>query len=367
MIRIASIGIICLFLMVCAAPALAAKPSVVAKINGELRVVRVTPDSHWLAGWSRQTDGQYKLYVIDADNGGSDMISTAEEPGGLVWIPKLARLYYCQGFYNDKVNSSRVRYDIYDPASKDSLKISDTLTDTTQMYLFDPIPAEDGTRVFHMLVDTKQIPNFVMYFPHQSMRDSVFSPLVTEALIASEYDLSSDGSKVYWYGHNQETGAIMIVEWDLEHNTYNQIYDFSGVYDPADDHALIKVDAPHQQAATLAASQTEPTLQLSLFNFSNPSRLQVTPVYLGPNQDILNFDWKGRSGWLSVLAHDRQTNDFLIMEVEPLSGQRIELLRTKDEIEYFDYNLATKTYYYSVVDARDARNPVSLIMRMPDA
>ncbi len=365
--RIASVAVLCLFLIASVAPALAAKPSVVAKVPGEMHVVRVTQDSHWLAGWSRQPDGKYKMMVVDADNGGTLEIASAETPGGLVWVPKLARLYYCQGFYNDKVKSSRVRYDVYDPATKDSLKISDTLSDTTEMYLFDPIPAEDGTRVFHMLIDTKQIPNFVMYFPHQGLRDGVFSPLVTEALIASEYDLSSDGSKVYWYGHNQETGAIMVVEWDLEHNTYSEIYDFSGIHDPAEDHALIKVDTPNQQAATLAVSQTEPTLQLTLFNFANPARLQVTPVYLGPNQEVLNFDWKGRSGWLSVLAHDSKSNEFLILEVEPLSGQRVELLRTKDEIDFFDYNLTTKTYYYSVADMRDPRNPVSLIMRLPDA
>ena len=365
--RIAMLGLIIAAFAATTTAAIAARPSVVAKVAGEMHVVRVTPDSHWLAGWSRQADGDYKLLVVDTDNGGTQEVATAAEPGGLVWLPKLSRLYFCQGFFNEKVNSSRVRYDIYDPVAMDSMKITDTLTDTTEMYLFDPIPAEDGTRVFHMLLDTTQIPNFIMYFPHATMRDGVFSPLVTEALIASEYDLSSDGSKVYWYGHNQDTGAIMVVEWDLESNNYSEIYDFSGIYDPADDHALIKVDSPHQQAATLAVSQAEPTLQLTLLNFANPNKLMVTPVYLGPNHEVLNFDWKGRSGWLSVLARDTRTNEFLIMELEPLSGQRIELLRTTDEIDYFDYNTSSKMYYYSVLDNRDPRNPLSLVMRLPDA
>jgi hypothetical protein len=365
--NIAVAGCAFIALLVFTLPALAAKPSVVAKVGGDLRVVRVTPDSHWLAGWSRQPDGKYKLMVVDTDKGSSVEIASASEPGGLTWIPKLGRLYYCQGFFNEKVKSSRVRYDVYDPVSKESLKVSDTLTDTTEMYLFDPIPAEDGTRVFHVLLDTTQIPNFIMYFPHTGLRDGVFSPLVTEALIASEYDLSSDGSKVYWYGHNQKSSDIMVVEWDLEHNTYNEIYDFSGIYDPADDHALFKVDSPNQQAITLAVSQAEPTLQMTLFSFADPNKLQVTPVYLGPNQEALSFDWKGRSGWLSVLARDSKSNDFILMEVEPLSGQRVELLRTKDEIDFFDYNQQSKMYYYSVVDARDTRNPVSMVMRLPDA
>jgi hypothetical protein len=349
-----------------ALPAWAAKPSVVAKVGGEMRVVRVTPDSHWLAGWSRQGDGKYKLMVVDTDKGGAVEVSNASGPGGLTWIPKTNRLYFCQGFYNDKVKSSRVRYDIYDPVSKDSVKVSDTSTDTTEMYVFDPIPAEDGSRVFHMLIDTTQIPNFIMYFPHVALRDGVFSPLVTEALIASEYDLSSDGSKVYWYGHNQDTGKLMIIEWDLEKNTYSNIYDFSGINDPAEDHALFKVDSPSQQAVTLAVSKIDPTLQMTLFSFASPAKLQVTPVYLGPNQEALNFEWKGRSGWLSVLAHDSKSNEFIIMEVEPLTGQRKELLRTKDEIDFFDYNSSTHMYYYSVVDARDAKNPVSMVMRLPD-
>jgi hypothetical protein len=353
-------------LVLFALPAWAAKPSVVAKVTGEMHVVRVTPDSHWLAGWSRQRDGKYKMMIVDTDNGGMQDVSTAEGPGGLVWIPKLNRLFYCQGFYNEKVKSSRVRYDIYDPASKDSMKISDTSIDTTEMYVFDPIPAEDGTRVFHVLLDSTQAPFFITYFPHTQMRDGVFSPLSTNALIASEYDLSSDGSKVYWYGHNQTSGKMMIIEWDLENNTYSNIYDFSSVNDPAEDHAFFKVDSPSQQAVTLAASKTDPTLQMTLFSFANPNKLQVTPISLGPNQEALSFDWKGRSGWLSVLAHDSKSKEFLILEVEPLTGQRRELLRTKDEIDFFDYNISSKMYYYSVLDARDSKNPVSLVMRLAD-
>lgn len=344
----------------------AASPSVVARFAGSASVVRVTPYSHWAASWSAVGDGSFTLTVVNTENGERQDVTNVDNPGGICWIPKADRLLYCKGIYNDKIEATRVIYYVYDVATKETSKVVE-LTDILETYQLDPVAAEDGSKLFHMIVDSRQVPSFNLYLPDAGLLTprQALTPQGSAANIGSDYDLSSDGKVVYWYAHEPETDSFFIVGWDLELNTYTELYEYGASADPADDHALFKIDSPHLRGAAITASDSDPTLKLCVYDFLDLDNLYIVPVHLDQAEDIMYFDWKGRGGWVYALVLDSTAGEYSIQEINPFSGERRVLLRTTDEISFLDYASADRTYYYTVVDDRDTQNPQTLLMRLP--
>lgn len=345
--------------MLCLSAAWAAKPSIVTKINGEAYVLRSDPSSSWLATWSAQADGKFTLMVIDGEKGDRREVVTVDNPGGLCWIPSLNRLLYCKGVYNDKLKNNNVVYYYYDIATAKSTKITD-IVDALDTYQLDPIAAEDGSMVFLLTIDTRRVPSFNIYFPDAN----TLSRTPVDANIGSEYDLSSDGSKLFWYLRNPADESLNVIGWDFAANAYSDLFEFGAARDPADDHALFKVDSPHMQAATAVASETDPTLQLCVYSYKNSQNLGIVPIRLPAGEEVMYFDWKGRTGLLYALTKNTKSGEYCIIEIEPLEGKRIELLRGRDEITLVDYSPKTQTYFYSVVDSRNPSKPLTALIRL---
>ncbi|MCH7471962.1 hypothetical protein IIA79_03315 [bacterium] len=351
-------AVLALAVAINAPPAHAASPSEVVKLPGRAYVVRAAPQSKWLAAWSEQSDGRYTLYVIDANNGNRQEVTTVDDPGGLCWIPNRESLFYCRGVYSEKLESTRVYYYTYDAQTKASKKIVE-LNDIESTYQFDPIAAEDGSRVFHMTINTRSLPSFNVYLPGTG----TMNQLEAGANIGADYDLSSDGKMLYWF-LTDDDGNLYFAGWDLEVNDETWNAKYPAAMDPVEDHALIKVHSPRQQIATIVFKEDEPQLQLCVYNFLNAAKPYVTPVYLDAGENALDFDWKGRSNILYVLTRNENTSEFSILEIDPLTNSQTELLRTKDEIVFVDYAPGSQTYYFTIVDDRGARNAQTLVMRL---
>ena len=88
-------------------------------------------------------------------------------------------------------------------------------------------------------------------------------------------------------------------------------------------------------------------------------------VELGPNEDLIYFDWKDRGNTIFALVNDKQKKIFKLLEIEPYMKTRRELLSTSDFISVVDYCAGNDTYYYSVLDNRDSRKVSTQIMRLP--
>ena len=373
MVRLTCLSLCAAILALSAAPALAQKASDVTKVEGAAYVVRCDPASDWLAAWSLQPSGRYKLLVINGANGEVRSVTTSANssgewsyPGGLSWIPNHNRLLFTYGIYNQVVNDYKVYYYTYDVATRETTKELQ-ITDRLETYLFDPIPAEDGSRVFHMLIGPGDIPVFLTYLPDSGQlvpRDAV-SQLGNVANIASEYDLSSDGNYVYWPLHNPDTGDYVIVGWDLnpENWVYREAYTYGASADPADDHAGIKIDSRHMQAAVFAMQENDPTLQLCIYNFQNTDSLYVLPIHLGATEQVQDFDWKGTANTLYMLVLNTATNKYSIDEIDPAMGQRRTLYTSDTEISFVDYAVSSKTYYFTEVENPDSSRPRTKIRR----
>lgn len=339
--------------------AFAAKPSVVTRIEGDASVVRCTPRSNWLAAWNQVGD-EYKLVVVNADNGEKREIFTAQNPGGMCWIPGKDVLLYTFAFYQEKLKLNNVIYRTYNVATKEDVKVGE-MKDTFELFTLDPIAAEDGSKAMQMTINTEQLPSFNLYLSSVNQ----VMPRVARANIGSDYDLSSDGSMVYWHLHDADTGDFYIAEWSLEQGTYTNLYTFSNENDPADDHALFKVESASKQAATTVYAEGRPTLQLCVYNFADKDNPQVLALDLRPNEDLIYFDWKNRGQTIYALVNDKTARLFRIIEIEPYMQTRRDLLETSDFISLVDYCAGNDTYYYSVLDDRDASKPNTQIMRLP--
>jgi hypothetical protein len=133
--------------------------------------------------------------------------------------------------------------------------------------------------------------------------------------------------------------------------------------DPAEGHLLFKLDMPHKQAATLAISQSDPTLNACVYNFANPNKLSVVPVNLKPDEEALSLDWKGRSGILYMLVSNRKTKEFSIQEYDPATRKATTLLTTKDPIsETLEYAPGAQAYFYSIVT--EGKKPETTLVRV---
>lgn len=339
----------------------AQKASVVTKIEGAAYVVRSCATHNWVATWAQQGNGMYKLYVINGDDGNKQEVTTEKTPGGLCWIPYTNKLLFCTGIVNDKVDHTRVTYYLYDFETKKKSKKID-VNDMIDTYLLDPISSDDGIITFHMTIAATgrgDFPSFNIY----NNNSDVMIPIPAEANMAADYDLSTDGSKVYWLLHDQETGNLFIVAWEINKQNYSDIYEYGAAIDPSDDHALLKVQSNRNRAITLASSETDPSLKLCVYDFNNIDSLYIMPVNLKSTEEVVHFDWKGFSDTIYALLNDTTTNEYLIEEINVLTGVRKNLLNTKDEISFLDYAAASKTYYYSVVDQRGSNDPVTSIIR----
>ncbi|MCB1221282.1 MAG: hypothetical protein H7A35_16435 [Planctomycetales bacterium] len=348
----------CCMMILFSQAALAAKPSVVTKLEGDASVVRCTPRSNWLAAWN-QVGNEYKLMVINADNGEKREIATAANPGGMCWIPGKNILLYTFAFYQDKLKLNTVTYKTYNVDTKEDKKVGE-MKDLFEMYTLDPIAAEDGSKAMQMTINTESLPSFNLYLTGVNQ----VVPRVARANIGSDYDLSSDGYSVFWHLHDADTGDFYIAEWSLEGGEYRNLYTFSKDKDPADDHALFKVESASKQAATTVYAEGRPTLQLCIYNFANKDNPQVLTVDLQPNEDLIYFDWKDRGNTIYALVNDKKQKMFKIIEIEPYTKARRELLSTSDFISLIDYSSGKDTYYYSVLDNRDSRKVSTQIMRL---
>lgn len=265
----------------CSQLAWAAKESTVTRIDGAAYVLRCSMDSSMLAAWAKQADGRYKLMVIDGDNGNKSYVTTKgnkdglwSNPGGICWVPDTNQLLFTYGIYNDLLDEYRVFYYTYDNETQTAKK-KVQLTDKSLAYTFDPIAAEDGSRLLHLLFGLDYVPQMVAYMGKigQIVPREAVSQLGSIANISSEYDLSSDGSMVYWPLHNEQNGDYSIVGWDLTNWVYTESYTYGAEKDPADGHALIKVDTRHMQSAALVESASDPTLKMCIYNFADPNNL----------------------------------------------------------------------------------------------
>jgi hypothetical protein len=329
------------------AAAWAAKPSKVADLPGEAYVVRCNPEGTWVATWAEQTKGNYTLFAIDASKGDKREVMQTEDPGGLTWIPGKNTLMYCKGkaVKSQKIGEfTQVTYYLYDAAKNANKKITE-LKDDLKTYIFDPVAAEDGNKVFHLTIkDT--YPSFNIYFPGSN----TMSPMLAKARIGADYDLSSDGSLVYW-PMTQENGNLVIAGWSLEKNNYKGLYEFKK--DPASGRGGFKVDSPNRQAVSMATSEADPTLKAVVYSFKDPKNPQAIPVKLKAEEEIVMVDWKGRSGNLYMIiarGAGKGSLVYSIIEVNPTSGARTVVLpESSDEIRFVDYASRTGAYFYSAV------------------
>lgn len=348
------------------APAFAAKAATVARVDGQSYIVR-TNSSHWLACWAEMADGQSRLYVIDANNGDVRTVATEKLPGGISWIPGRDQLVWCQGVYVDVIKATRVYYWLYDVASNENTKLVE-VTDFSDAYQADPIPADDGSMLFHMTMDGNMLPSFNIYRPDAATRSSKSSTsgkgtmqlIKAEAKMGAQYDLSSDGTRVYWILHDPKTHALNIACWNINANKYDGLYEFNKKGDPADDHMFLKVDSTKHEAATIVTSEKEPLLQMCVYMLD---KLQTVPVRLGQGEQVDYFDWKGRSGNVYALVSNPANKQYSIEEIDPLTGKRTKLYGTGTPIYSAEYG-PDGSYFFTMVDTKNARRIVTEIVRV---
>jgi hypothetical protein len=343
-----------------AAPVAAAlKPSQVAKVPGEAFTVRCS-DNDWLACWSLQGDGNYKLFVVNGGNGDSKEVDSSAAPGGFCWLTSKNLLLYTVSKHITKpAEFNEVTYYLYNTGTGTKKKLT-VIKDLIDTYQFDPISSDDGSRAFHMTIGSRSLPSFNLYLNDGQQ----ILPRDASARIGSDYDLSSDGTTLYWMLEDTTNNSRSIVGWNLDANHYAELYEYPAVKDPSQSSAYIKVNSPRKQAATMAYSEKEAGLKLCVYNFGDPKNLSVIPVTLGDENTVLGFDWKGRSSSLYVLfdvANDGKRRK--IIEWDVTSRKSTLLLDTTDAVESVDYASGSQTYYYSVVNA-EGRNPQTLLMRL---
>jgi hypothetical protein len=335
----------------------AAKASAAARVEGTAYIVCAS-DANYLACWSEQADGKSKLYIAETTKGDATCIATESLPGGIAWIPGRKQLLWCSGVYVDVIKATRVKYFIYDVASKENRK-SVEVTDFSEAYQANPVAADDGSMMFHMTMDGNYWPSFNIYRPGDGSKGQM-QMISSEAKFGSQYDLSSDGSRVYWILHDPKTSVMSIACWNLNASTYEALYEFPKKVDPADDHMFLKVDSTKHQAAAIVTSEKDPLLQLAVYLLDN---LSVVPVHLDQGEQVDFFDWKGRSGTIYALVSNTQAKKFYIEEIDPLTGARRRMYETNQQMYSVDY-APDGTYYFTQIDTRDPKRPVTTIFRL---
>lgn len=341
-------------------PAFAAKASNVGKLPGKAYVVKVTADGKWLAAWSEFAKNKFTLYVVNLEKGDRKEVVTVDDPGGLCWLPARGELLYCKGNYKAtaKVPYTAVTYYIYAVASGESKKVGE-LNDLVKNYQADPIAAEDSSLAFCLTLSPSRMPSFNIYFPGEGRIKSVEAP----ANIAADYDLSSDGTRLAWFLHGNDQKQFDIAFWNLEQVKIElPLYEWIGDQDPADNHMMIRLDMPHSQAATLAVSTADKSLNACIYRFVDPNNLQTVPVHLPANEEAFELDWKGRSGILALLVRNSQTKKFSIQEFNPATGVSTKVIETLDEINHFEYASSAQAYYYSVISP--GAKPESVLVKV---
>ncbi len=347
-------------------PAWAAKAATVSRVDGRSYIVRAN-SSHWLACWSEMADGQSRLYVIDSNNGDVTTVATEKLPGGISWIPGRDQLVWCQGVYVEVIKATRVYYWLYDVATKENIKLVE-VTDFSDAYQADPIPADDGSMLFHMTMDGNMLPSFNIYHPDSLTRSSKNSSsgkgtmqlIKAEAKMGAQYDLSSDGTRVYWILHDPVTHALNIACWNINANKYDGLYEFSKKSDPADDHMFLKVDSTKHEAGTIVTSDKDPLLQMCVYRLD---KLQTIPVRLGQGEQVDFFEWKGRSGTVFALVSNPTAKQYSIEEIDPLTGKRTKFYSTSNPIYSAEYG-PDGSYFFTMVDAKNAKRIATEIVRV---
>lgn len=325
----------------------AGKPTKVADLQGSAWVVRCNPEGTWVATWSQGADQTYTLWAVDTAKGDKFQVDTSKDPGGMCWIPNRSELFYCTAkavSFESGIKYNSVTYYTWDVTKKKRVKVSD-LKDDLKTYIIDPVPAEDGSKVFHMTITNKK-PSFNIFFPSGK---GIMSPMLVNAKVAADYDLSADGQTVYW-PMSEESGKLVITGWGFKKNFYSGMYQINK--DPAKGRAGFKVDSINRQAVTMAQNEGDPALKAAVYSFKDPKNPIAIPVKLDPTEEIVMQDWKGRSGqlYMVVARSAGQKTLFSIIEVNPASSQRTAVLSdSTDEIRFVDYASRTGDYYYSAV------------------
>jgi hypothetical protein len=326
----------------------AGKPTKVADLQGKAYVVRCNPEGTWVATWSQGADKSYTLWAVDTAKGDKFEVDTSKNPGGMCWIPNRSELLYCSAkpvSFENGVKYNSVTYFTWDVTKKKKVRVSE-LKDDLETYIIDPVPAEDGSKVFHMTITEKK-PSFNIFFPSGK---GVMSPMLVNAKVAADYDLSADGQTVYWPMSEPDSGKLVITGWGFKKNFYSGMYQINK--DPAKGRAGFKVDSINRQAVTMAQNEGDPALKAAVYSFKDPKNPVAIPVKLDPTEEIVMQDWKGRSGQLYMVVARTigQKTLFSIIEVNPSSGQRTAVLPdSTDEIRFVDYASRTGNYFYSAV------------------
>jgi len=349
-------------LLLSTASALAAgKPTKVADLQGAGYVVRCNPEGTWVATWCEGADKNYTLWAVDTAKGDKFQVDTSTNPGGMCWIPNHGELFYCKGksvsFSGTGDKYTQVTYYVWDVTTKKAKKVPGSdLRDDLNTYIIDPVPAEDGSKVLHMTITEKK-PSFNIYFPGGK---GVMSPMLVNAKVAADYDLSADGQTVYW-PMSEPSGNLVITGWGFKKNFFSGMYEIKK--DPATDRAGFKVDSVNRQAVTMAQNQSDPTLKAAVYNFKDPKNPVAIPVKLDQSEDIVMQDWKGRTGLLYMVV-GREAGGrklFSILEVNPANGARTPILPdSTDEIQFVDYASRSGNYFYSTVTVKGSTRIVKL-------
>jgi len=360
---------LCLGALLIGAPAQAAKTSVVTKLTGTATVVRATPYDEWLATWVEYAHEEFALYAINAGSGEAIEVTKTRHPGGMCWIPRQSppQLFYCKADRIPELDISRVLYYVYDPIARESTKIGEA-RDQLETYKLDPIAAEDGSVVFHYTLDQGvteagegSVPMFIRY----EAGDREFYTAAANANIAGDYDLSSDGSMLYWPLTKEDTGDLYFVGWNLvaHDEVWNSMY--YADMNPADGGLFIKVDAANERIAMLASSSGQPRLQMCLYGWHGRELLPPVPVFLEAGEEILHYDWKGLTGKVYTVIHNENTGMFSIELLDPLTGLRDVYVRGTDQISFVDYAPGSNTYYYAVVNNQGSAPQTYVIRALP--
>jgi hypothetical protein len=305
-----------------------------------------SPDGAWLAGWVLQSDGTSKLLIVSTNKGDKIEADAGAMPGGMAWLAGSNQLLYCKAIRNDTLKMNHVTYYTYDPKTKARKKAGE-IDDELETYQIDPIAADDGSKLFSLTFDhSLKFPSFNVYFAGEGKLKSIVKP----ANIGSIFDLSSDGSTLYWWLKNPQTNNMNLILWNLDPPEYKNVLEFPRKIDPAEDWALLKVDAPNKQVAISAYSQSNPNLQAVVYYYGNAKNLYTKAVSLNPNEQLTYFDWRGFSSILYGIVEYTGRKQWGIEEIDPVSGSRTVVYQGKDEIEFVDYVPSQQAYYFSVVD-----------------
>jgi hypothetical protein len=372
LIRFAASLVLALGGVLAAVPARAANTSVVTdNVPGLVDVVKAAPYSHWLAAWAEVDGGGKTLWVIDANNGKLQEVTSSAHPGGICWIPRKEKLFYSKATYNDQLKNYRVFYYEYDPLTQQSSKIAD-VRDVLETFKLDPLAAEDGSLVFHVTYDnlstsfgTGTIPTFHYYYPDEGSMET----RAANANIGADFDLASDGLMLYWPLYDENTGDLMFVGWDTIKNdeTWNARY--YSYNNPADGGGMLRIDSPNQNIALLVQSNVQPRMQLCIYGWQGRELKAPIPVFLEVGEEIVDYDWIGITGKLYAVivktmpgAGGSTSKAFSLEEID-ITGVRKVLVSTTDQFGFADYAPGSGNYYYSVIN-RQGRTPRSLIIRV---